>query len=181
MYTVYELASPAAMSTHIDYIKGDAVDAQDSIDQFLASTRKSTATRGDISFATDHLVNGEHQILAKLLARAETEEEALILRNTYRAVSKTVTTGPTPWPMEVYANALLTNEKEARSALDLWRQRNMPTARDAYAAGMMTMAEVKELAAVHVRAVVIADLDKLTPDQFNDKYGRTKLVNAGLE
>jgi hypothetical protein len=164
-HIVYEISGPNSTSVYIGYCPQDAVEP---IAHFLVgATRKED--RGDVRFLADH-GNDATALRHTVIDKVDSEVEAFDLRNTARATNPFSFTGPSRWPEGAYERSRKDNPSKYEASEKLWKARQMKTARDAYAAGLWTAAQIKGLTAHHDRADVVADLDLLTPNDFGVKY-----------
>lgn len=165
MYTVYLIRGPRSPFVYIGYCPGN-----NPLEYFLTvcKNQRRDAERFDRRFLQEHGTSFE--LVADVLMECDTEREAFIIRNERRANNIYTFSGPTNWPPSAHASAMADNSERVKAAASKWAIRTMPTAREAYAAGMWTQNDIRYLSLQHGRDAVVADLDALTPNEFNIKY-----------
>lgn len=98
------------------------------------------------------------------------ELDAFLARNEERARDPLAITGPSLFPASVYDRAAKEQPERVKHIASTMKARNCSTAREAYALGAFAFAHIKELSAEHGKGIIVADLDKMSPTRFADKY-----------
>lgn len=121
--------------------------------------RLLTANKGDIN-----------SIEITIVEQFDNELDAWTKRNDLRVDHCDSITAPTPFPTGMAERC----NQEKPETVNRWRERMAmrlaKTARQAYAMGMWSKDHIQGLAKIFKRDDVIKDLDKLTPDAFDQKY-----------
>jgi hypothetical protein len=166
MFTVYRISGPESKATYIGYVAGDGNNA---LEAFLVGAQRPDNDRGDVKFLAEHN-DDVPSLYALAVATEENEWEALLKRNELRAADPHAFTGPTMWPLGAYERAMKEDPQRAALASSVWKLRQLPTARAAYAEGLWTYQQIAGVCKVCGRASVLEDLDNLTPSAFMVKY-----------
>lgn len=158
---LYKVTGPASNQCYIGYAVGDEAAARVSF--MVGASRKSGGDRG----ARDLLVENDNDANALTLAVVEqfdNEFDAFMQRNDLRATDPNSITGPSHFPAAMYQRAGA-DFPEKQTAWSLAKKmRDAKTARDAYALGAWTFAQIK------LANTVKGDLDVMTPVAFAAKY-----------
>lgn len=162
---VYMVSGPAADAIYIGYCKNDGSDA---LTNFLIGANRSEEDRRDVQFI--HYHGDARQLTAKVVAAVEDEWEAFVLRNELRARYVTSFSGPSQWPTGAYKRAQELKPERVKEAMDVWKMRQLKTAREAYSAGLWTFVTIKNLCGEYGKVRVMDDLKVLSPDTFAKEY-----------
>lgn len=136
---------------------------------FLGGAQRSEMERADVRLFQANGADADN-IRVTIIDVAEDEAEAWMLRNEQRATSVDTISGPTMFPGHIAERVA----KEQPQKIANWKlaikMRTQKTARDAYALGMWTIDQIKNLAANAPLSQIRKDLDTMTPDQFQVAY-----------
>jgi hypothetical protein len=174
MFSIYRISGPESKATYIGYVTGDGTNA---LKAFLTGATRPDNDRNDVLFLAEH-DNDKASLYALVIATEENEWEALLKRNEERAADPHSFSGPTMWPAGAYERAMNEDPTRMDGAKSLWNMRQLPTARDAYNAGMWSYAQIVGITTLCGRKPVLDDLEALTPTAFMVKYELAPVVGS---
>ncbi len=166
MYIVFKAYGKTSPFSYYGYTR-----LHDVREGFMQGAVRGEQERGDVRFLALHGINN---LMFEELEICETELEAWMFRNDYRAADKFAYTGPTVFPGNIAQRVA----KEYPDRMADWQQvmiirrgiAKAKTARQAWASGRWTQEEVKALGDKLGKKQVSADLSDLTPNKFAEKY-----------
>lgn len=163
MFTVYKAYGTVSNETYYGYCKD-----REPKEAFLEQARRKE-DRADVRFLSNNNDSIDN-ITFEIVDGCIDEQEAWMKRNDLRAADVESVTGPTMWPGKFLERA----QKEHPERVARWKKEEMfnkcATARKAYALGKWTVDQIKQLSTTYNKKQVVADLDKLTPKCFSEKY-----------
>lgn len=164
MFTVYRAFGPHSTLSYYGYSQGENV-----LEAFIAGGTRTETERADVRLINAN--NGDSTcIQIEVIDVFEDEMDAFIVRNEQRALHSDSISGPTYFPGGIAERAA----KEKPESVEGWKRRmemkGAKTARQAYALGMWTKDQIISLGKIFKREVIVKDLDKLTPVEFDQKY-----------
>lgn len=164
MYIVYSVTGKEALHTYYGYGKKDEYQQN-----FISKAKTMNMNRGDCRLLEELSWKIESLIFEEI-ETTETEFEAWQLRNELRVINKDSITIPSFFPTTHVRDMEL---KDA-NILQKWKKHitclQQQTARQAWAEGLWTNQEMKNLCTTFSKQEVVKDLDTLTPFEFNTKY-----------
>jgi hypothetical protein len=169
-FTVYKVSSDRTSSTYYGYTNGDETTA---LEAFMVHA-KYKIIPGKVRGASEwHQIENqedEDSIVLEVVDACTDELEALESRNDQRSADQYSIVGPSFFP-PLLGKKLKENSPEL---IEEWKRRHQikkaPTARKAMILKGFDMHKVKMLGELHGKIMVVADLDKLTPNEFSVKY-----------
>jgi hypothetical protein len=161
MYAVYRASGRKSNLAYYGY----ASDVQSARESFLGGAKRPELSRADVRLLAANDGDPDN-IVVDIVDVAPDEITAWTLRNDLRASSVDSISGPTMFPGNIAERAAKDHPEKFADWKAKIKMRQCPTARDAYALGMWTPAQISDLAKKHSRTLVIESLDKMTPDQF---------------
>lgn len=164
MFTVYRAYGPKSNLSYYGYSQSDDVKTA-----FLDGAHRPDMDRADVRL---YMANGEDDEVIKIevIDAFDDEISAWMCRNDNRAVHPDSISGPTMFPCSIAERAMKDAPeriKQWKKAVDQWAA---PTARAAWALGLWTAAQIKELTFSYPKKQIITDLDALNPQEFTFKY-----------
>ena len=167
MYIVYSIVGMKSSYVYYGYKQADTI--EECLEGFIKQSDRDDDNRGDRRLINEN--NGDLNVLTANIEEVYDDElDAWIKRNDLRVSDSHSITGPTQFPGHIAERA----KKERPGTIEEWKQKlkivGCKTARQAYALGMWSKENIKQLGQVCGRDMIIKDLDSLSPTNFKLKY-----------
>ena len=168
MFIVYKVYAKTTPHSYYGYTR-----LHDIREGFLLGAQRGEKERGDVRFLALH--SGDiNKLMFEELETCESEMDAWMLRNDYRAVDQFAFTGPTTFPGSIaqrVAKEFPERMADWQESMVIRRHREAArTARQAYNQGVWTKDAVMGLLKKHKRDDIVRDLDFMSPSKFAEKY-----------
>lgn len=157
MYQVYKVTSSETHFVYYSYCKCD----KKPIEQFLRQSNQQNNIRKDNQYL--QLISDKKQITISIVKLVDSEIQAVEVRNQLRTSDCNSFTGRSNWPLTL-------RKSEQIGSYKITPTQSAMVAREGYARGLWKTSEIQLAALVCGKSNVISDLDKLTVQQFDQKY-----------